>query len=208
MRDRLAAIPGVTAVSFADNAPLEYGANEATFVENEPSGQLGGAPIRRLKLVAAGLLAAVGTPMVTGRDITWDDIHQHRPVVMVSENFAREYWRTPDAALGKRIGPNPTSPSRAIVGVAADIHDDGMQRPAPPIVYWPVLMENFWGNRINVPRGVTFVIRSSLSRHCRIPGGGSSRRSGPSTAACRSRAGQHAGRAVRSFPWRRPRSRW
>ena len=161
MRDRLAAIPGVTAVSFADNAPLEYGANEATFVENEPSGQLGGAPIRRLKLVAPGLLAAVGTPMVTGRDITWDDIHQHRPVVMVSEKFAREYWRTPDAALGKRIRENPTSPWREIVGVAADIHDDGMQRPAPPIVYWPVLMENFWGNRINVPRGVTFVIRSS-----------------------------------------------
>ena len=161
MRDRLAAIPGVTAASFVDNAPLEDSANEATFVENAPSGQPGGAPIRRLKLVAPGLLAAVGTPMVTGRDITWADIHQHRPVVMVSESFAHEYWRTPDAALGKRIRENATSPWREIVGVAADIHDDGMQRPAPPIVYWPVLMENFWGNPINVPRGVTFVIRSS-----------------------------------------------
>jgi predicted permease len=161
MRDRLAAIPGVAAVSFADAAPLEDGANEATFVENAPSGETVKAPIRRLKLVAPGLLAAVGTPIVTGRDLTWDDIYQHRPVVMVSEKFAREYWRTPEAALGKRIRENPTSPWREIVGVAADIHDDGMQRPAPAIVYWPVLMENFWGNRINVPRAVTFAIRSS-----------------------------------------------
>ncbi len=162
MRDRLRAIPGVTAVSFGDSAPLEDGANEATFVENARSGKPGGAPIRRLKLVAPGFLAAVGTPIVTGRDITWDDIHQRRPVVIVSENFAREYWRTAAAALGKRISENPTtSPWREIVGVAADVHDDGMQRPAPPIVYWPILMENFWGNRINLPRAVTFVIRSS-----------------------------------------------
>ena len=93
MRDRLAAIPGVTAASFSDAAPLEDGANEITFVENMTSGESGRAPIRRLKLVAPGLIAAVGTPIVTGRDLTWDDIYQHRPVAMVSENFAREYWR-------------------------------------------------------------------------------------------------------------------
>jgi predicted permease len=39
MRDRLAAIPGVTAVSFSDAAPLEDGANEFTFVENTPFGE-------------------------------------------------------------------------------------------------------------------------------------------------------------------------
>jgi predicted permease len=99
MRDRLAAVPGVAAVSFADAAPLEDGANEATFVENAPSSETVRAPIRRLKLVAPGLLAAVGTPILTGRDLTWDDIYQHQPVVMVSEKFAREYWRTPEAAL-------------------------------------------------------------------------------------------------------------
>ena len=126
MRDRVAAIPGVTAVSFSDAAPLEDGAAEITFVENAPSGATGSAPIRRLKLVAPGLFAAIGTPIVTGRDLTWEDIYQHRPVTMVSENFAREYWPTPEAALGKRIRENPTSPWREIVGVVAEMHDDGM----------------------------------------------------------------------------------
>jgi predicted permease len=160
MRDRLAAIPGVSAASFANAAPLEDSFNEGTFVENA-RGETETAPIRRFKLVAPGFLSTVGTPLVCGRDIAWPDIYQHRPVALVSENLARLHWHTPEAALGKRIRENPNSPWREVVGVAADVHEDGMQRAAPATVYLPVLLSDFWGERVVVWRGVTFAIRSS-----------------------------------------------
>ncbi len=35
--------------------------------------------------------------------LTWDETYQKRPVAIISENFAREYWGSPTAALGKKI---------------------------------------------------------------------------------------------------------
>ncbi len=160
MRERLAAIAGVDSVSFANRAPLEDGPHEGTFIENARGGTEP-APTRRLKLVAPAFLATVGTPLVAGRDLTWADVYEHRPVVLVSESLAREHWRTPQAALAKHIRENPTSPWREIVGVATDVHDDGLERPAPATVYLPVLLTNFWGERVLIWRNVTFAIRSS-----------------------------------------------
>jgi hypothetical protein len=82
-------------------------------------------------------------------------------VAVISENFARELWREPGAALGKRIRANAADPWREIVGIVGDVYDDGVHERAPTVVYWPVLMENFWRNPILVQRSVTFAIRSS-----------------------------------------------
>ena len=60
-------------------------------------------PIRLFKFVSPGLLKTMGTALVAGRDFTWTDAFEKRPVAMVSENLARELWQTPAAAIGKRI---------------------------------------------------------------------------------------------------------
>ena len=49
------------------------------------------------------LLATMGERLVAGRDFTWTDVYNKRPVAMVSENLAREVWRTPQEALGKQV---------------------------------------------------------------------------------------------------------
>jgi predicted permease len=103
----------------------------------------------------------MGTRLIAGRDITWTDVYDYRPVAMVSENMARELWGEPAAALGKRIriaGPGPLR-WREIVGVVEDVRDDGVQQKAPSLVYWPVRMENFWGAKF-IMRSVAFSIRS------------------------------------------------
>ena len=54
-------------------------------------------------------------------------------MALVSENFAREYWGTPENALGKRIRVGNTDDWREIIGVAGDVYDDGVsQEPRPP----------------------------------------------------------------------------
>jgi hypothetical protein len=99
--------------------------------------------------------------VIAGRDFEWADLHQRRPVVVISENMAREMWRVPAAALGRRIRENPESPWREIIGVVGNVFDDGVHAAPPPIAYWPALMENFEGDPIRVRRSMTLAIRSS-----------------------------------------------
>jgi ABC-type antimicrobial peptide transport system permease subunit len=59
-------------------------------------------------------------------------------VVIISENFAKEYWGSGQAAIGKQIKSNPNDPWSEIVGVVGDIRHDGVDKPAPSAVYWPL----------------------------------------------------------------------
>ena len=98
--------------------------------------------------------------MIVGRDLTWADVYQYRPVAVLSENVARELWDEPSLALGKRVREMPNAPWREVIGVVADVHDDGVHQKPPPIVYWPIAMKEFWSNRTNIQRSTTFAIRS------------------------------------------------
>jgi ABC-type antimicrobial peptide transport system permease subunit len=82
---------------------------------------------------------------------------------MISENMAREWWGNPQAALGKKIRVGTTDDWREIIGVAEDEHMDGVDKPAPTTVYWPVMVANFEGQKSDVHRGVSFAVRSSRS---------------------------------------------
>jgi predicted permease len=160
IREQLAGIHGVSAVSFGGAAPMENrNPHDTLFVEGRTYGENQLPPIRQHQYVAPGFFEAVGIPLVAGRDITWSDVHSHRPVVMISENLAREWWGSPTAALGKRVRDLPTSPWREVVGVAGDVHEGGVHENPPATAYWPVLMENY-RNRTQVQRSVTFVIRT------------------------------------------------
>ena len=79
----------------------------------------------------------MGIPIVAGRDLTRNDVLNKRPVAIVSENLAREYWHNPWDALGKQIGQSPKD-WREIVGVVGNVHDDGTSQKAPATVYWPI----------------------------------------------------------------------
>jgi len=162
MLDRLAAMPGVTGVSFTGNVPMAGERSRSSIVrEDVPIADQRGSPIRWFRYVAPGYFQTIGTRLVAGRDFTWTDLEARRDVAVVSENLAREFWREPQAAIGKRIREGDTSPWREVVGVVGDVYDEGVHRAAPPIVYWPAVMESFQGQPINVRRAVTFAIRSS-----------------------------------------------
>ena len=115
------------------------------------------APLRLYKHISPGFLQTAGTRLVAGREMTWSEVYGLRPVVMVSENLAREMWGTPSAAIGKRLREFPEMPWHEVIGVIQDVREKGVQEKAPEIVYWPPLMENPFDPAI---RTVTFVIRS------------------------------------------------
>jgi len=148
--DRLAAIPGVTSVGFANAAPLEPGmggAGNPVDAEDRMFAQGQRSALRRIRRTAPGMFATMGTRVVAGRDFTWADLYEKRRVAIVSENLAREWWGAPGAALGKRIREaGPADPWREIIGVVEDVYDDGAHRQPPEFAYWPALLDRYiWG---------------------------------------------------------------
>ena len=157
----MVAIPGVTAAAFANSMPIEgFNPNDPVVAEDKvyTPGQI--PPIRRFKLISPGYFRTVGTPLVVGRNFTWNDIFDDHAVAVISENMAREMWGTPAAALGKRIRAAPVDSWREVVGVVGDVYDDGVHKKAPAIVYWPAMMTKFWGNDRFVARSITFAMRT------------------------------------------------
>lgn len=68
---------------------------------------------------------------VDGRTLTWADIHQLRPLAVISENLALEYWKTPGEAVGHRIRSLADEPRQEIVGVVGNVRADGLNHPSP-----------------------------------------------------------------------------
>jgi predicted permease len=162
--DKLAAIPGVASVGFAsqvfmDPTPHDW---DVILIENGPDLSSQIPPLRLFNTVSPGFFRTMGTRILAGRDFTWTDLYERRPGLMISENLARELWGTADAAVGKRVKTLPNAPWREVIGVVEDVRDNGVQKPAPTTVYWPVLGESpYRRGKTIVDRTVTFVIRGS-----------------------------------------------
>src|SRR5215472_12003873 len=157
--DKLAAIQGVKSVGFVSNMPMEGFDSEwdEIFAQDKVySGDLI-APLRLYKSISPGLLQTAGTRLVAGRDFTWSEVDSIRPIVMISENLAREIWGTPSSAIGKHLREFKDMPWHEVIGVVQDVREKGVQDKAPEIVYWAPLVHNRFAP---VVRTATFVIRS------------------------------------------------
>lgn len=124
-------------------------------------------PLRLFNSVSPGYFKAAGTRLVAGRDMTWTDIYGLRPVVMVSENFARESWSSATSAVGKRVRQFPNMPWMEVIGVVEDVRHNGVDEDAPAVVYWPAMQKDPYTSQptIDAPRSVTFAIRSTRARN-------------------------------------------
>jgi predicted permease len=161
--DQIAAIPGVSAVGFASAVPMdgadpnwdELGVEGKTYEGGEP-------PLRMFNYVSPSYFHAMETRIIAGRDFTWTDIYGLRPMVIVSENFARESWGSAAAAVGKRVRQFSSMPWQEVIGVVEDVRVHGVDKDAPPTIYWPAMLNDPYTAKptIDGPNSVTFAIRS------------------------------------------------
>jgi predicted permease len=159
--DKLATIPGVSSVGITTEIPLSNNnsfdpvfAADRTYKEGELP------PVRRFKFIGPGFFSTLGTPLVAGRDITWPEEFEKRPVAIISQNFAQEYWGSASNAIGKRIRVGSDDGWREIIGVAANVYDDGVSQDPPTSVYWPLYQDQFETQKVMIRRGVSFAMRS------------------------------------------------
>jgi predicted permease len=158
---RIAAVSGVSSVALTNSVTMDGGNNnDPIFVQDKPAAEDRIPPLRRFKHISPGVFRTVGNTVLAGRDFDWTDVFEMRPVAILSDNLAREYWGSPAAAIGKRIRENPKGEWREVVGVAANEYDDGVHRKPPGVAYWPILKANFWNNKLDVRRSLVYAIRS------------------------------------------------
>ncbi len=161
MLEKVSGINGVASASIAWSVPMDgENSNDPVYALDKSYREGTLAPLRRYNFIAPGCFATMGQRMLAGRDLTWTDIYNGGAVAIVSENTARDNWGAPEAALGKRIRSNKKDDWREVIGVVADEHSDGVDKPAPTIVYWPLLAKNFEGAPLKVQRYLSLVIRT------------------------------------------------
>ena len=163
MLDNIAAIPGVVAAGFASDIPMDAGGNNGP-VSIEGQAVASGDTLRgrRWIRVSPGYFAAMGTRLIAGREVTWNDIETGGRVALISEDFARELAAEPADVLGKRIRPGPFTQDdwREVIGVVQTVQQDSLSGAAPSAAYFPVLTERMFNAPIAGTSSVAFVIRS------------------------------------------------
>jgi predicted permease len=140
LHDNLAAIPGVSRVSFALYTPME-GNNwgETVFIEGQappPAGsnQNNTSWVR----VTDGYLESVGTKIVRGRTITEQDTAITRNIAVVNQTFAKKFFKDEDP-IGKHFGDldQKYAGSFEIVGVTEDTQYHDPTSKIPPTFFLP-----------------------------------------------------------------------
>jgi predicted permease len=137
--DEVASIPGVRAVAVTQNAPLtsDRGNND---VEPEgwrdANGNAGLLAERRF--VSTDYFRTLGMKLVAGRPFgVEDDRADAAPTMIISEGFAKRVWPN-ESAIGKRVRFWGRNPASIVVGVAADVNDEEIERPTQFAFYVPL----------------------------------------------------------------------
>jgi predicted permease len=123
--ERVRALPGVKSAAITSYIPLSLNYNSrGVYVEGEPIERGANAPSAMNGAVGPRYFETMGTPIVSGREFTEQDLEKSEPVAIVNETFVRRLMpavNSPADAVGKRVSwGDANGPFRRIVGVARD----------------------------------------------------------------------------------------
>jgi putative ABC transport system permease protein len=157
LRDDLAAMPGVTAVSFTSHVPVRDTAGDPPmWAAERPPADSSQEQTAALRLVLPGYLETLHIPLVAGRDLAATDREGTPRVLVINQVMARTLFPG-ENPLGRKVmvatGTEPVA--LEVVGVAGDARIYGVGQPAPMTMY---------ATAYQFPRamGLNLVVRTSL----------------------------------------------
>lgn len=146
VRERIAAIPGVTGVSASVGFPTLGTMGARLWILNRVDHEQ--PPDVGYYSVTPKFFRFLDVPIIEGRDIEETDVFESPRVVVINETMARMFW--PDGrALGAtvKIGAGASSDREiTVVGIAADIRQNGPTRAIRPTAYGSTLQYS-WPRR-------------------------------------------------------------
>jgi putative ABC transport system permease protein len=158
---RITALPGVDAVAVGTAVPWRdartYGFGFSFSADGHVRAPGEDDPRARFRVISPGFFAALGVPIIAGRDFNDSDRRGGEPVVVVSQSLAQRMFPNQDAVNRHVMWTDPvikfidlTGVPRRIVGVSADVDDENVVAGAPLTVYQPLTQQEGWAGRLFV----------------------------------------------------------
>lgn len=143
------AVSGVARASAISHLPLSgSNAGRSVTIEGRPQPAPNEGASGNFRLVCPDYFAAMGIPLIAGREFTAGDMRGGEQVVIVNRAFVERYWSA-GGALGQRLkigGFQSTNPWMTIVGIVENVRHFGLEtRPSREIfrpysqAAWPVM---------------------------------------------------------------------
>jgi putative ABC transport system permease protein len=149
IRRRIASIPGVEAVAFADSLHPSFGSGSHVFSREGrplPEGWHRGDTVISGQ-VSPGYFEALRIPLLRGRFFAPTD---GADAVIVNQTVVRTYFPGEDP-IGKKIDQLTKAP-KTIIGVVADVKNSGLGSPPMPETAYPLL---------SVPQNIHMIVRTA-----------------------------------------------
>ena len=138
--ERVSHLPGVVSAGYSTSVPLEWkGGTSGFFPEGLDRAEPSLSYDANHRQVSDDFLKAIGVPLKQGRFFDRTDRGESRPVAVINETMARQYWPGQDA-IGRRfkIGdPDSKVPWVTIVGIVGDVRQMGLDAPVKAEMYLP-----------------------------------------------------------------------
>ena len=162
--ERVRALAGVEQVGTISNLPLAAGQSMSShLIEDRPLMPDELPPMLGTRFASPGYFEALGIPLIEGRGFDRIDPDRTEEGVVVSRAVAQRFWPG-RSALGKRLAPGgpgePVAKWFTIIGVAGDVHEQGLHRKPVEAVYYPVRSVNPDMDGEWVPRDFTLVVKA------------------------------------------------
>jgi predicted permease len=151
-------VPGVSHAALSEITPVR-GDNSTRRMDFPGRPELPEAERRVwMNRVTPGWFAALGTPLVAGRDLDDRDRAGAPCAVVVNRAFVAKYFAG-ESPVGRVITETPTPTSDpaplTIVGVVGDAVYRSLREPVPPTMYWAVAQRKY------PPGGLSLVVRAA-----------------------------------------------
>jgi putative ABC transport system permease protein len=149
---QIAALPGVDRVAVGSSVPWRDAGIWGPGFEYSADGHAHGPgeedPRAMFRTVSPGFFAALGVPIIAGRDFNDADRKDSEKVVIVSQSLAQRMFPNQDAVNHHLMWTDPvmkfidvSEEPRRIVGVAADLDDENVVPGPTATVYHPMEQE-------------------------------------------------------------------
>ena len=138
---KLKTLPGVESYAMASSYPFNPagvvagpGANQFD-IQDRPQEAAKPTLTVDFRVVSEDYFETIGQPIVAGRGLTAQDMRKDAPpVVVINQSMARHFWPNEDP-IGKRVSFDNREHWNEIVGIAGDVREFGLGRPASNEVY-------------------------------------------------------------------------
>ncbi len=168
---KIAALPGVDAVSAVNHLPLHGDSWRFTFlIDGQPVPAPKDQPRALFRVVRPGYFRTMRIPIVGGRDVTTDDMQHRAHVVLFDQSAARRYWPGGDA-VGQRIrigDPAKDFEVFTVVGLVKNVEQPSWSGDPDGEMYFP-----YWDAPASEaatgfvsqlhPEYMTFVVRTHVA---------------------------------------------